>query len=131
MAVARKKIGKLTIPPDTFPEKHEIIVANVFIKLGYDVTFLKPSIGYKAKTPDIRMRGLDWEIKSPAGHTRHTISRHIKFATKQSRNIILDATRTKLEDELVERQLRKDMAEHRSIRYVILVMKDLRAVDIR
>lgn len=129
--MARNKLGKLTIPPDTFPERQELIVANVFIKLGIDVTFLKPSLGYKAKTPDIRMRDLDWEIKSPTGRTKHTISRHIKFASRQSSNVILDATRTKLDDELVERQLRKDIVEHRSLKHVILINKKLQAIDIR
>jgi len=47
--------------------------------------------GYK--TPDIRMNGLEWEIKNPKGKGKYVISRNLYHASKQSANIILDLRR--------------------------------------
>jgi hypothetical protein len=127
----KKKIGKLTIPPDTFPEKHELVVANIFIKSGSDVAFLKPRTGYKAKTPDIRMNGLDWEIKSPTGKSRNTISNQMHRASQQASNLILDTSRTKLAEDLINKQLRKSLADHRSIKHLIVITKTGRIIDIK
>lgn len=112
------------------PEDHELKVAKIFINMGADVTFIKPSIGYRAKTADIIMQGVSWEIKSPTGKSKHTISRHIKYAIKQSPNVIIDASRTKLDDENIENRLRKDIEEHRSIKRLKLISKTLRVIDI-
>lgn len=45
------------------------------------------------KTPDIKMNGLEWEIKNPKGKGKYVISRNIYNASKQSANIILDLRR--------------------------------------
>ena len=45
------------------------------------------------KTPDIKMNGLEWEIKNPKGKGKYVISRNIYNASKQAPNIILDLRR--------------------------------------
>lgn len=45
------------------------------------------------KTPDIKMNGLEWEIKNPKGKGKYVISRNIYAASKQSSNIVLDLRR--------------------------------------
>jgi len=77
------------------PQDHEIkaalIVANVYFKS--DVTFLRPST---YSTPDIKVNGEKWEIKSPLGNGKKTIENNLRAARKQSKNLIIDFSRIKL-----------------------------------
>lgn len=121
--MGRKRIGKLFIPSGLAPETHELEIVAIFINSGSDVSFLKPRVGYKVKTPDILMDGIEWELKSPKGNSRTTISNQLSRGSKQARNLIIDTSRTKLEDELILRQLQRNIQEHRSVKHLILVTK--------
>ncbi|MCR5595713.1 MAG: hypothetical protein K6G12_07690 [Lachnospiraceae bacterium] len=47
------------------PEKNELETAKYFSDLGKDIKFLRPSSIPNQHTPDIRMDGLEWEMKAP------------------------------------------------------------------
>ena len=67
---------------------HEVNV--ILLLLDYfdaDITCISPGFG---KTPDVRIKGIEWELKSPQGNGVKTIENILKKATKQSNNIILD-----------------------------------------
>lgn len=88
--------GKITIPSDVFPEKHEPVTANFFTHLGKDVEFLPPNNRMGAKTPDIKIDGVLREIKAPKAAGSRTIENALRAALKQSSNIIFDLQRTKM-----------------------------------
>lgn len=123
--------GLLTVPPGTVLEKHEIRIALALTRLGKDVYVIKPIDSYKTKSPDFYMDGVAWELKSPTGSNRRSISRHIKYALKQSRNIIIDSSRTKLSDAMIELWLKKDMQSHKSLQKLKLMTKNGKVVDIK
>ena len=50
-------------------------------------------------TPDIKYKGLEWEIKSPIGNSSRTIENNMRLAIRQSKNIIIDLQRIKLPSE--------------------------------
>ena len=56
------------------------------------------------------MQGLLWELKSPIGNSKTTISNNLINAKQQSPNIIFDARRTKLADTKIEKELAKMLA---------------------
>jgi len=58
---------------------------------------------YKRKTADIVMFGVLWEIKSPIGASKSTISNQFQVASRQSRNVVIDTRRTALEYEQIEK----------------------------
>lgn len=58
-----------------------------------DIICIHPGFG---KTPDLRMNGVEWELKSPQGNGAKTIENILKKAAKQSSNIILDLSRIKM-----------------------------------
>ena len=58
-----------------------------------DIECLLPGPG---KTPDLRIDGIEWELKSPQGNGVKTIENILKKAVKQSRNIVLDFSRIKM-----------------------------------
>lgn len=76
------------VPYGVFPEKHELETVNIFMALGKDVEFLTPSRTKKSKTPDVKIDGVSWEMKSPMGKSKNTIYNAMRRAVKQSNNII-------------------------------------------
>lgn len=68
---------------DTPPEKHEFETAKYFAGLGKDVTFIKPSRIPNTHTPDIRMDGIEWEMKRPTGNGKRTIEGNFRKAVQQ------------------------------------------------
>lgn len=70
---AKRQTGTIIIPFGALPEKHELETATVFTGTGVDVEFIVPNRTRGTKTPDIRMDGLDWEIKVPKGSSSRTI----------------------------------------------------------
>lgn len=62
------------------PTDTDIVVANVFARMGCDVEFIAASRGYMVRTPDIRMAGLDWEIKCIESDRIDKVRRNISSA---------------------------------------------------
>lgn len=102
-----------TIHP--LPEQHEVEIAWILAKhFRCNVEFLQPQAGYKMKTPDIVMKGVMWEIKSPTGSSRKATIEYQFKGLKQSRNLIIDGRRTKLDDTFIVEQLEKEAKHHRT-----------------
>ncbi len=74
------KTGKIITPPDALIEDHERAVANLLARAGFEVEFVKPSNRMGDRTPDIKMGGCFWEIKSPKGKSGRTIENNIRIA---------------------------------------------------
>jgi len=72
--------GKTIIPFGVFVEQHELDVAKVLNKLGKDVEFILPSRVQFSRTPDIKMDGMFWKIKSPKGSSSRTIENNLRSA---------------------------------------------------
>lgn len=93
-----KQPGKTIIPYGSIIQPHELKTAVFLNKYGFDVEFLPLVFQKGVRTPDIKMNGRLWEIKSPKGDSRHTIERNLRIASKQSENIIFDLRRCKSPD---------------------------------
>ena len=61
--------------------------------MGKDVELIPRSKTSGVHTPDIKMDGVKWEIKSPTGNSSRTIENNIRNALRQSDNIIIDLRR--------------------------------------
>lgn len=92
---AKQKFN-IVIPADMKPRPkiHEetaaAILANHFAK---DVYFIEVT---NHGTPDIRIDGVEWEMKSPDGASQYTIQNNMRKAGRQSKNIIVDLRRVRL-----------------------------------
>jgi len=126
-----RKLGTLTIPKGVRPEPHELRVAIMLRNQGKNVSFITPLDTFKRKTPDIYVDSVAWEIKGPVGNTRHTISRQIKKGSKQAKSIIIDSSRTKLTDKNIEKWLRADVMNHKSLQNIKLMTKLGKIIDIK
>jgi hypothetical protein len=76
------------------PKEHELSAALILSKyFKSDVTFLRPKTD---KTPDLEIKNIKWEIKSPRGDGKKTIENNLRGARKQSQNIVVDLRRIKM-----------------------------------
>jgi hypothetical protein len=92
--MTKKRIGLIVVPPGVFIDRHEKLAVDFLaVKLGYNITFLSPNRRKGAKTSDMEMNDLLWEIKSPRGKSSRTIENNLRLALRQSSNIILDLRR--------------------------------------
>lgn len=113
------------------PEKHELEIAVIFLAMGKDIEFLKPSRIKGAKTPDIVMDGIAWEMKSPTGNKSYTIEEQLRRASKQSPYIIIDTRRTLLLDTKIEKQIYNYLKKSQIIKKVLVINKNSKILDIK
>ena len=111
------------------PKEHElsaaILIANYF---QTDITFLRPSC---QRTPDLKIKGLKWELKSPLGDSKNTIKNNLHNARKQSINIILDLRRMRMHQSKALSNIRYYFTSHHSqIRHLIIITKSEEILEI-
>lgn len=99
------------------PEKHEVEIAWILARhYNFIVEFLKPTDSYKSKTPDVVMNGVMWEFKSPMSSSKKYAVRYpFKIALKQSRNVVMDGRRSKLDDKYLQHQIQIEIAKHSKV----------------
>jgi hypothetical protein len=130
-ARVKKKLGKITLAIGRRPEDHEFEVAEVFARLGFDIEFLPENRTKGARSADIQMDGVIWEIKSPTGKGRRTVEKHFHRASGQSRSIIIDSRRSDIDGETFRKMVERQWKARRSVKRIILIGKDGQTVDFR
>ncbi len=113
-------ISQLNAPP----EKHEFETAKFFAEQGKDVVFLKPSDIPHVHTPDIRMDGIEWEIKCPEGSAKRTIETNMRHAVKQSYYIIFDLRWIKLPEKQCLTQLEFEFSVRPKMKRLLVIRKN-------
>ncbi len=78
------------------PYKHELEAANIIAEyFRSDLLFLRRRPN---ASPDLLVKKLNqiWELKSPKGNGKRTIANNLREASRQSKRVILDLSRCKL-----------------------------------
>ncbi|MCL2085945.1 hypothetical protein FWH09_03370 [Candidatus Saccharibacteria bacterium] len=83
------------------------------------------------KTPDVEICGIEWEIKSPTGHGKRNIQHQIANACKQSRNIVIDARRSKRYGDNLMRELQNIYKTSKRIKRLLLVTKSGKVIEFK
>ena len=95
---------------------------------GYYVEFLPEN---NLHTPDIRLNGIEYEIKSPELFNANTLEHTLKRATKQSLSIIISTIRTKkAKDTKIEKFLIGQMRKQKQIKCILMINKKEQIIDI-
>lgn len=114
------------------PRPHEKKIAKFLTEyFKSDIIFMRRGI---SKTPDLYIlkTNVRWELKSPEGNSKHTIKHNLQTADKQSANVILDLTRTKMRDATgVSRTKEFFRTERSSIRHLKIITKEHAVIDIK
>jgi hypothetical protein len=130
--MARKhKSGKITMQVGAEPTESDIVVANVFARLGFDIEFIAPSRAYMVRTPDIHMDGLAWEIKCPESNKMDKIRQNIEEVVHQSKSIIIGTFRTPILDEKIIKYITKHFVKNRKIKRLKVVTKTHQVLDLK
>lgn len=96
---------------------------------GFDIELLPPVQRKGARTADIRMDDLEWEIKCPVGKSTNTIKRAFKTALRQSKNIIFDLRGSKMADKVNIAKLEKEFYDIKSAQHLLVITKKRELLD--
>ena len=113
------------IPSDIkpYPEAHEISAAAILAEhFKVDVEFVRRIIN--AKSADVLISGVIWEIKSPTGKGKRNIQHTLSDALKQSKCIVFDARRSKIHMRKIINELQRQFNLTASMKRLLLIRKD-------
>ena len=122
------KQGKIT-PNGVVLHTHENATVVFLTEQGFDVELLPPVQRKGARTPDIRMNGVEWEIKCPTGKSANTIKRAFKTALRQSKHIIFDLRGSKMADSVNTAKLEKEFNDIKSAKRLLVITKKRELLD--
>ena len=111
------------------PENHEIsaamILADYFCS---DALFLKAT---GTNSPDISIKGVQWEIKSPIGSGKNNIRKSMREAAYQSVNIVIDLRRSKLHQTRALGYIKQYFAHPNRLKRVLVITKLEKVLEIK
>ena len=120
--------GKIT-PNGVSLEKHEYDTVLFLTTLGYDIELIPPSLIPNMHTPDLKMNGLEWEMKSPKGKSRSTLEHAFQTAVKQSVNLIFDLRRIQMPNDKAVQILEQLFHYSKSIKRLLVITKGRKLLD--
>ena len=123
-----KKRGKIT-PNGVVLKNHENATVVFLTELGFNIDLIHPSNIKGVHTADIKMCGLEWEMKSPLGDGRYLMSNTIQKAVKQSRNVVIDLRRVKRRQEKCLRELEKEFNKSKSLKRLKIITRGGKLID--
>lgn len=122
-----KEHGKVIIPYGALPKEHELEIAQILIRTGKNVKFLPIS---SVKTPDLQYNNLDWELKSPIGKSSRAIENCLRYALKQSPNIIIDLRRICLNEGKCLSYLQNHIKNFHGLKKLLIITKSKKVLKI-
>lgn len=126
--MTERKKAKIIIPAGLHPWEHELRVARILSMAGHVVEFLPPA---RIKRADIKLDGVEFEIKSPLTNKPKKIIRNVKRALEQAQNVIIDSSRIKgMRDDSLRKLLIGRVKDQKKLRRLLLVTKRGQIIDI-
>lgn len=124
--------ASITTSNQITPSLEELEAARILsLHFNTSIEFILPHDTYKQKTPDIIMRGISWEIKTPTGSSyKTTIRKQIRKALKQSPNIIINLGLIKINEDIAIKQLHKEVSINRKILNLLVITKSKKVVTV-
>jgi hypothetical protein len=121
----------IIIPADLKPrpKSHEESAAVILSKyFNADVYFIKTS---SRETPDVSIKGINWEIKSPQGDSRNNIQKNMREASHQSDNIVVDLRRSKLHQSRSIGYIKGFLSRPNKVRHALVITKSNKVLVIK
>jgi len=132
LSMARRKTGKVIKQGGINVWPHEQIMADILAENGYIVEFIEPSIRKNERTPDVKIDGVGWELKSPRASSLKAVERNLKRGRWQSDKIVFASRRMKgIPDKAIERELKNRSKEIDGLSRIIFINRQKEIVDIK
>jgi len=116
------KKGKIT-PNGVVLEMHENATVVFLTEQGYDVELIPPVQLKGARTPDLRINGLDWEMKAPTSDGKYTIEHSFRSALRQSPCVIFDVRGSKIPQDKVVAEIERRFNDFNKARKLLIITK--------
>ena len=123
-----KRKGIIT-PNGVSLEKHEYDTILFLTTLGFDIELIPPSHIPNRRTPDFKMNGIEWEMKSPKGKTRSTLEHAFQTAMRQSVNIVFDLRRIQMPNDKATSILEQLFGYSKSIKRLTIITKGQKLLE--
>ena len=118
------------IPNGVVLKEHEMATVVLLTELGFNVELIPKSNLQGVRTPDVRIEGLLWEIKSPKGEGKSLMKNTIQKACRQSCNVIVDLRRVKRYQEKCLSELNREFEYSRSLKRLKIITKNGSVIDL-
>ncbi|MDY6353167.1 MAG: hypothetical protein SPL57_09085 [Lachnospiraceae bacterium] len=109
---------------EDLPEEHEFRIARYFADRGKNVRFIQRSNIPGVHSPDLYMDGLNWEMKSPIGDGKHTVEHIFRKAMDQSKYVIIDLRRCKMEESRAIKEFAAIFNKKPRMRKMLIIKKN-------
>lgn len=103
-------------------------IAEILALAGHYVEFLREQ--NNLPTADVRLDGVEYEIKSPETAKLTSVEQLIRKALKQSPNIIIDSTRCKIRNDKLLRYLVHKCREQKQIKEMLLITRNGQIINV-
>lgn len=123
------KTGRIT-PNGVLLQLGENATVVFLTEQGFDVELIPPVQSKGARTPDIRMNSLEWEMKAPTSNGKYTIEHSFRAALKQSPNIIFDIRWSKIPQVKCIIEIERRFNNFGKARRVLVITKTREIVDL-
>ncbi|MCL2085885.1 hypothetical protein FWH09_03065 [Candidatus Saccharibacteria bacterium] len=118
------------IPNGVVLEKHESETVVFLADMGFVVELVPTRPNERVKTPDIKMKGRFWEIKSPKNNGKYTIQHMMQAESKQSGNLIIDLRRSKAPKRSLAK-IEYEAKYRKSLKCIVVITKEGEILDIK
>lgn len=118
------------IPNGVVLKEHEMATVVLLTELGCNVELIPKSNLQGVRTPDVRIEGLLWEIKSPKGEGESLMKNTVQKACRQSCNVIVDLRRVKRYQEKCLSELNREFEYSRSLKRLKIITKNGSIIDL-
>ncbi len=121
--MARQSKYNIVIPVGMKPRPkiHEETAGDILANhLKSDVYFIEPA---SYGTPDVSIKGIKWEIKSPIGDSANNIQKNMREASAQSENIVIDLRRSKLHQTRALGYINQFTEKSKKLKRVLVITK--------
>ena len=126
--ILHMKKGKLT-QNGVHLQEHEWQTVKYFLENGKDIILLPKSNIKNFRIADIIMDGEPWEIKAPKGNGRYTAQNILQDAAGQSRNVIIDLHRCKMNDDNAKARFEREFVNSKTIKRMKIIDKSRKMID--
>lgn len=118
------------IPNGVVLKEHEMATVVLLTELGCNVELIPKSNLQGVRTPDVRIEGLLWEIKSPKGEGESLMKNTVQKACRQLCNVIVDLRRVKRYQEKCLSELNREFEYSRSLKRLKIITKNGSIIDL-
>lgn len=111
------------------PKIHEETAADILANhFKTDVHFIETA---SQGMPDVSIKGIKWEIKSPIGSSANNIQKNMREAAAQSENIVIDLRRSKLHQRRAVGYIKQFTDRYKKLKRVLVITKSKHILTIK